>query len=229
MSENDSKTVLLPSLGRLVRGLSILFWTMPLAIVVGVHIARSPWPRDYGMLLVAFSPALLLYALTLMQSFHPGERPWIDSLDRARMLALVNLGLAPFLYWWRQEPANEYFLFCASLLPFAGLFLLCAVNLVLRRLAAMLPDETIRYETRLFTALNLISTSLLLLLLGGAISISHLSELPEWVQLIKLLMPQNILWMFVLPVLLPLAMTMALVWKIKEVILASIFGVDQTS
>jgi hypothetical protein len=34
------------------------------------------------------------------------------------------------------------------------------------------------------------------------------------------------IWLVIFVVLFPLAMTMALIWKIKEVILASVFGRD---
>jgi hypothetical protein len=98
------------------------------------------------------------------------------------------------------------------------------LNLVLKRLAAMLPDETLRQETRQFTALN---RWLLVLLLFFSIVILWLTGMPPSAlpvgKLIVLGQPvQRLLLIFF--ILLPLAMTMALIWKTKEVILDAVFG-----
>ena len=74
---------------------------------------------------------------------------------RPAACALINFGLSPFLYWWNQVPDKPFFLTMVLLLAVSALLFLGSLNLVLRRLGAMLPDETLRLETRQFTALNL--------------------------------------------------------------------------
>ena len=49
--------------------------------------------------------------------------------------------------------------------------------------------------------------------------------LPLWLALVVAVMQQGSPWFLILLILLPLAMTMALLWKTKEVILESVFGV----
>jgi hypothetical protein len=114
------------------------------------------------------------------------------------------------------------------LLALCGLLFLGSLNQVLQRLGAMLPDEALRLEIKQFTALNLnLLAGMLALTLGYVLLVHFLKGMPLWAQRIAALMDQNSLWYLVpiIPlVLLPLAMTMALLWKTKEVILDSVFG-----
>ena len=151
---------------------------------------------------------------------------WRSSLDRAKLLSLLNLGLSPFLYWWNKLPGNTFFLAMVLLMAISALLFLGRVNLVLRRLGAMLPDEALRLETRQFTALNLnllLVTFVLALFYVGA---GQFHSLPPWLANLLNLMEHGSLWFLIVLVLLPLAMTMALIWKTKEVILDNVFGVS---
>jgi hypothetical protein len=159
-----------------------------------------------------------------MSDFQRQERPWRQALDRAQLLALIILGLSPFIYWRNKMPDQEFFTAAVWVLQLAAVLFLFNLNLVLKRLAAMLPDETLRQETGNFTALN---RWLLVVLLFFAIGFAVLTQ---WV---NLQMPPVwlIVWanrmsglLLIFFVLLPLAMTMALLWKTKEVILDAVFG-----
>jgi hypothetical protein len=215
---------LMPSLGRLVRGLSILFWLLPLNVLASVQTARSSLLGGFGMLPPILTNGALLYALILLGGFRRQERVWVQALDRARLLALLALGLAPFLYWWRLMPEVIHYQVAVALMVATGLAFLAAVNRVLWRLTAMLPDETLRLEARLFTNLNLGLLAGTLLL--GALAVAWLSSrtLTGWpVPLARLLFHLGSAALLVM-LLLPLALTMTLVWKIKETILGSVFG-----
>src|SRR5438552_7905824 len=82
MPETAPDPELLSSLGRLVRGLSALFWGLPIALVVCVQTAKGDWfdrfaglPRSaIVQLLLGISPslsvtALLFYGLGLLGRF----------------------------------------------------------------------------------------------------------------------------------------------------------------
>ena len=60
MPEADRNAVLLASLRRLVRGLSALFWGLPIALVVSAQtaIGRGEWLKPLG-----FAPVVLVMAL----------------------------------------------------------------------------------------------------------------------------------------------------------------------
>lgn len=216
---------LLVSLGRLTRGLSALFWGLPLALLVCVQTARTDWLHSFGTLPPMVANGLLVYGLWQMRSFQPRERGWQFALDRAVFLGAVNLGLAPFLFWWAQMPNQPVFGGAVALLSLTAIVFLAHLNVVIRLLGALLPDETLRQETRGFTGLNRALLLLTFLLAGAYFSLMQFSG---WVPAAVLyIFHSNLklqLFILVLLVLVPLAMTMALLWKAKEVILASVFG-----
>ena len=145
---------LLRSLGRLARGLSALFWGLPATLVICAETARADWLRPLGIVPALAGTGLLLYGLWQMSDFQKQERPWRNALDRAKLLGLVNFGLCPFLYWQNKMPGQPFFNAAVSVLVLSALLFLFNLNVVLKQLGAMLPDETLRHETRLFTALN---------------------------------------------------------------------------
>jgi hypothetical protein len=218
---------LLRSLGKLARGLSALFWGLPATLLISAETARADWLKPLGILPVLAINALLLYGLWQMSDFQKQERPWRHALDRALLLALINLGLCPFIYWHNRMPGEFFFSAAVMVLELSAVLFLFNLNLVLKRLAAMLPDETLRHETRQFTALN---RWLLVVLLFLSIAILWLTQTPHpSLPVGKLLVWasrfSNLLLIFF--ILLPLAMTMALIWKTKEVILDAVFGSRQ--
>jgi hypothetical protein len=219
--ERARKPALLPSLGRLVRGLSALFWGLPAALVVCVQTARTDSPL--GMVAPLAMTGLLLYGLWLLGSFQPQERIWMAALDRARALALINLGISPFLYWWNRMPWHPLYNAMAHLMLFTGLFFLFTLNPVLQRLTAMLPDETLRVETRIFSNINrgLLIAGITFLL--GYFVLQRLNHLPQFVIHFLVIWDRTREWIMLFLVLPPTAITMALLWKTKEVILNSVF------
>ena len=213
---------LLRSLGKLARGLSALFWGLPAALLIGAETARADWLKPLGILPALAVNALLVYGLWQMGDFQRQERPWRHALDRAQLLALVILGLSPFIYWHNKLPEQIFFGDAVFVLELAAVLFLFNLNLVLKRLGAMLPDETLRHETRQFTAFN---RWLLVGLVFFAIVVAALVQSPS-AHTSKILFlvnrASNLLLIFF--ILLPLTMTMALIWKTKEVILDAVFG-----
>ncbi len=231
MPEPAPNAELLRSLGRLVRGLSALFWGLPAALIICVGTGVAGWFGDRGWAAPPIATGLLLYGLWHMSAFQRQERPWRSALDRAQLLALVNFGFSPFLYWWNRMPDQPFFKFAVGLLALSALLFLFNLNLVLQRLSAMLPDETLRHETRQFTAFNRMLLVATVMLATVLLALSKLSSsVPMLGFYFRLLAGGTVLSYvvsLVLPlavlVLLPLAMTMALIWKTKEVILDSVF------
>ena len=226
MPNSAPNSELLRSLGKLARGLSALFWGLPAALVICVETARTGWLK--------FIPALaatgwLFFGLWQMGDFQKQERPWRNALDRTKLLGLVNFGLCPFLYWHNRLPRETFFSAAVFVLALSAALFLFNLNVVLKRLGAMLPDQTLRHETSLFTALNRWLLALLFLLslaYGVLLSASQprtLSGLEFGVLFVWL--NRLGLWLLTFFALLPLAMTMALIWKTKETILDSVFGV----
>jgi hypothetical protein len=225
MSDPAPNPELLRSLGRLVRGLSALFWGLPAALIICVGTATAGWFGIYGIAPPLAVTGLLFFGIWQLGAFQKQERPWRNALDRARLFALFNLGASPFLYWWNRVPGEPFFNIMIGLLAISAFAFLFNLNLVVLRLGAMLPDETLRHETRHYTALNRSLLLLLVLLVVVYIGLARLPELPLQVEIVFAWLRRSGLLACVLLTLLPLAVTMALIWKTKEVILDSVFGV----
>ena len=217
---------LLRSLGRLVRGLSALFWGLPITLIVCFHTAKAESLKTFGIVPPLVATGLLAYGLWQLGDFQKQERVWRTALDRAQLLSLFNFGLSPFLYWWNKVPANTFFLVMVLLMSISALLFLGSVNLVLRRLGAILPDEALRLETKQFTTLNLNLLLATFLLALAYVGLGQFHTLPLWLGVIVSVMERSSLWFLIVLVLLPLAMTMALLWKTKEVILDNAFGAN---
>jgi hypothetical protein len=182
--------------------------------------------RPLGILPALIATGWLVYGLIQMGSFQKQERVWRSALDRATLLAVINFGLSPFLYWWSRIPTHLFFLVMVVVLALSGLLFLANVNLVLRRLGAMLPDEALRLEIKQFTTLNLNLLGFLLVAVLGAgfLLFWNGQDLPLWLKVARTVMDRTLIWLLIPLLLLPLAMTMALLWKTKEVILESVFA-----
>jgi hypothetical protein len=226
MADPASPEALLRALGRLARGLTTLFWGLPVALVVLVKTAtKTSAELEYFDFIPPVAVcAWLVYGIWQLGAFRPSERVWQRTLDKSRILSLVCLGLSPFLYFWVRFPSQSYFFWQVVGLAISGILLLAALNAALRRLVAMLPDQMLRQEVRLFTSLNLgllagfpLAGLLLMLLL-------RLGYLPgavrDFLVQVELVNP----WMMVFLCLIPLSMTMALLWKIRETVHAAIFS-----
>jgi len=230
---------LLSSLGRLVRGLSVLFWGLPVALVVCVQTAKSDFLRPLGPFPAMLATIFVYFGLTLLAYFQQQERIWIAALDRTRTVAMINIAFSPFLYFWNKIPSISYFEHVVQLMSLSGLLFLFILNYTLLRLALMLPDETLRTETKVFTSINryLLAASFVVL---GTYFIAAQFFPVQFERAMELLLRLNPfsqrsggvtisielggIWLVLLFILPPVAMTMALVWKIKEVILSSVFG-----
>jgi hypothetical protein len=224
MAETAPRAELMRSLGRLVRGLSALFWGLPLGLVISVYVATNEWGRTTHMMAPVVMLGLLFYGLNLLSDFQKQERIWREALDRAKLLALVNVGLSPFIYWYSRLPDEMFFHAAILMLMTTGLLFLFNLNHVLQRLAAMLPDETLRTETRVFGNLNLSLLTAILMLFALFFILGRFDNLPESLERVLRVMSMLRLWLLIFLILLPMAMTMTLIWKIKEVIFASVFS-----
>ena len=224
MTEPAASADLMPSLARLVRGLSALFWGLPIALVVCVQTAKTDFFGAFGIVPPVLTTGLLWYAVRQMAHFRRQERVWRSALDRAQAVALINLGLAPFLYWGKILPTVGHYQLATWTMAVSGLFFLVLVNQALQRLTAMLPDETLRLEAGFFTTLNLYLLLGVLFLLSLWLVLLQVKPLPAALLPVLALFSVVGLMLLLLLVLLPLALTMTLLWRIKETILKSVFA-----
>jgi hypothetical protein len=220
MSERN----LIPALARVVRGLTLLFWAVPGMLLASTACALDLGWRQFGYAPPVVAALALVYGLLQFRHFHPQEVVWAAARQRAFLLALMLLALSPLPVWWSRAPDEPFFARGMLLLAFAGQFFLIALNEVLLRLVAMLPDQTLRSETLFFTRLN---TRLVLAILAGVLTwmgLPYWDQAPETVARLQVFFEVTRPWLFVMALILPVSLTMTLLWKTKEVILHSVFG-----
>ncbi|MBN8247912.1 MAG: hypothetical protein J0L84_10765 [Verrucomicrobia bacterium] len=213
----------IPTLARVVRGLLVLFWAVPGVLLAAIALALDLSWRQFGFTPTVVAAAALVYGVGELGHFQRRERIWTRALHRTLMLALILLSLSPLPVWWSRAPDESFFGSGMVLLVFAGLVFLISLNDALRRLAAMLPDETLRSETRFFSWLN---TGFLGVLAAGVALWLVLRSVPpasNWGLGLRWLLEMARPWLLIMVLLLPVALTMTLLWKIKGVILLSVF------
>ena len=228
--KSDTQKDLLPALARVVRGTSILFWGLPIAMVISVMATISNWTDaawPMGMLMAPVAFGMLWYGLWLLGSFQPQERVWQAALGQAKIIGLFGLGLSPFLHWHHRVPDELYFAYVVWLLALGFVFYLMSLNKMLARLAAMMPDETLRVEARFFSRMNRVLLAMTPIGFGDIYLFSFMEDLPEILFRVVALAANLRPWLFMAFVLIPVSMTMSLLWKIKESILASVFNSRQ--
>lgn len=228
MEESKIHSVdLLASLAKVVRGSSILFWGLPTTLIVTVMSTMSNWTDaayPMGMLLPSVAFGMLWYGLRLFVVFQPQERIWQNALFQAKLWGLINLGLSPFLHWHHRAPDEIYFGIAVWLLAIAFVFYLMALNKVLARLSAMLPDETLRVESQLFSKMNRSLLSVIPMGVAFMLLLPLINNPPVFILgILEFILAWRPL-LFIAFVLIPLSMSMSLLWKTKESINASVFN-----
>jgi hypothetical protein len=215
---------LLRSLGRLARGLSALFWGLPAALIVCAETVKADVLQPVEIVPAVLANGLLLFGLWQMGDFQKQERPWSNALDRAKLLALVNLGLCPFFYWQNRMPEELYFAAAVFAFLLSSLLFVFNLNIVIKRLGAMLPDETLRHESREFTAFNRWMLALWVLLVVASVLALRFHLEMRIDQTLWFWTERVAIAVMLFLGLSPLAVTMALLWKTKEVIFEGVFG-----
>jgi hypothetical protein len=206
------------------RGLSAVFWGLPLALLAFARHFLAWWIAPYDLLLPGVAAACITLGLVQMGRWHARERLWQRCLYEAQLAGLLVVGLTPFLFLWNRAPGEAFYERAVALLLVSSLILLLAVIRALSRLAAMLPDPLLRTDARLFQAVTYLSVAALVVVAatvywrGGPLSLGEFLTLPR--------RPSD-LWrhsMLLLLGLVPVALGMAVSWKAKEVVLALITG-----
>lgn len=214
---------LLTSLARVVRGLSCLFWGLPLALLACTRTALGELWSQFGIGLPVVSCGLVWFGLKQLEQFQTQERVWVRSVHRAELLALLNLALSPFTWWWSRRPDVSLFGASLLLMLFSGLGFLLALNHSLRRLAALLPDETLRSDMRLFTTVNTALLTTLTVFAAAWTLTREFPILPTHLQDILEVLEQARVFLVVSLGLPPVALTMTLIWKAKEAIVTDVY------
>lgn len=217
-----------PAKGRLLRGLATLFWALPLTVILGVQTAETNLLGSFGFWPALGATGLLLFAVHQLSACQPGDPRWQAAVERARLLAVLLTGLAPFLHWYRLVPRHEHYQYAMLAAAVAGLLFTANLGGLLVRLTALLNRPALHDEARLFLGINLpLLVGEMLLLLGWATLIrSRLG--PAALAVAAPYLPR-LGFAALLLIVLPIALTMTLIWKVKQAILDEAFAPHATN
>ena len=237
-------TVPYTDLRPLLRGLNALLVGLPLAVLVCVPGAVGDWIRLFiivvldgsvlpGMWLLALLPTLgaiglLVYAVWQLGRFRPDSSEWQVDLHHSRLFALICLGLVPFLQWAGAEtgvPPVGAFVFRLNVLLFilAAFVFLLHLNLLLRTLATLLPNEVLRADTRIFAKLNPLLLLLVLGLMTVYLVVAALEPAGERLQRVLEAIHVQSGRLLILLVLPSVATTLSMIWKSRQTALRILF------
>lgn len=200
---------------RAARGFSCIFWGIPLSVVLfarGLDIRLL-----YGVRIPAYILGVLLMytGVIFLQRLGPISPGWQTRVREALLVLLIEVYLAPFVYWWRQMPSVIYYV--ANVV---GLILITAwglylVNRISGELAKIVHNTTFFIESQISGWLSVVFilvptvqsvlTSITRAIEADALKYFDFSSLfrntPKWIYAMALL---------------PFTLSMAVTWKAKE-------------
>jgi hypothetical protein len=198
------------SLIRLARGFSCIFWGIPLSLLLfsgALDIRLFSFVRlpayVFGIF-VAYIGSVFFQRVGALSDM------WTRRVRQLLFLLLVEVYLAPFVYWWRQMPQVLYFSANMAALVICTTWALFVVNRLAGEVCKVLRDSTFFAETQVAGWLAVIfMLSPLIHALYTALrgvfrpdgDFFFVLELPLWIYALTLL---------------PFTITMAVSWKMKE-------------
>lgn len=224
MSLANPTPELLRSLGKMLRGLSALFWGLPLVLISSVQSQSLGGTRELAFIVPCLTHGLLVFGLTQLAHFNPQERVWREALDRAKVLGIINAGLSPFLYFWARLPEVPLYAIAVDLLYVSSLLFLYNFNLVIYRLTTMLPDESLRSDAQLFTQLNRTILGSIALMSLAYLFVLRMGIAPAFLHRAIEVLEARRSWFAIFLLLAPVALTMTLTWKVKELVVDGVFN-----
>lgn len=207
-----------------MRSLSALFWGVPLTLLAFARHFLAVIPSAYDAMLPLLGTGLLVFGLSRIGRFHRQERVWQQSVFTSQMLGLILFGLSPFLYLWSRIPVEPLFARGVAVLLVAAVAFLVAFTNTLYRLAAMLPDAPTHADARLFHTLTGYVASTVGATTTGLYWRLAPPTLSDFLALPQQPVAHGLQAFLLILMLVPVAMAMAVTWKLKEVTLSLLAG-----
>ena len=203
----------------LAQGLSCWLWGIPGAVLLSIREMPFEWGMPFQLPLFAVPYLLVLVGAVKMARVRSAGDRWRCEARRAMILCILALYLAPFLFWWRRWPQSAYLMANVWVLIACGIALLAQVNRLVRTLGAALGDPALAAEAELFRAVVWIVLGLpTVAAFAYVLTASFRSGAAVTLQFEDALLATPA-WGLAL-LLVPLSITLALVWRAKDLTLA---------
>ncbi len=203
------------TLMRGARGFSCVFWGLPHSLLLytgAVDIRLFPRVRVPAFVLGVF---VIYCGLVFLQRIGPLTALWQKRVKAALFLLLLEVYLAPFLFWWRRMPYVPYYLANALVLLVCTAMGLFVLNKLGGEIARTLHDPALHAESQISAWLSAV---LLLVPAAAALLRSTSYAFDSGASLLQSILAspfQTPHWLNALAVL-PFTLTMAIAWKAKE-------------
>ena len=195
---------------RVARGFSCIFWGIPLSLLLfsgALDIRLFSFVR---MPAYVFGIFVAYIGTVFLQRAGPLSDMWTRRVRQLLFLLLVEVYLAPFVYWWRQMPHVPYFTANMAALVICTTWVLFVINRLAGEVCKLLRDRTFLIETQVASWLAVV---FMLTPVAYALYTALRAVLrPDGDFFFVLERP---LWIYALA-LLPFTITMAVSWKMKE-------------
>jgi len=221
---DSPSTEVVRTLKFLVKGLSSLFWSLPLIFIISIHTAIAGMPEPFSFFPILASITLFLYSLHQLKKFKQDKNGWQNAVDKAFYASFIMLWLCPYLHWWHKVPENSHITLAVNLYIVFGLISMLFLNKALALLVVYLPDETIKTDTQIFSDLNRQFIVSVLVIFIIFVVLDKFTDLKYSILPRNFLLGGRSLWLLTFSILIIVSITMGLVWKIKEFIFSSVFS-----
>lgn len=200
---------------RAARGFSCVFWGLPLSLLLftgAVDIRLFPRVRVPAYVMGVF---VVYCGLVFFQRIGPLTAMWQRRVRGGLLILLLEVYLAPFLFWWRQMPLVPYYAANVMALVLCTMMGLFVLNKLGGEIARTLHDGSLYVESQ-------ISAWLSALFLLVPVAYSLLRSLQPPIESAAALLQSMVVAPFGTPrwiyafALLPFTLTMAIAWKAKE-------------
>ncbi len=208
---------------RLTQGLYFIFWGLLVIVVVSVQAVVLLWMRAFaetfflggGVLATVVGSWRLHQARLADLPDTAASGRWRKRVSRLRALALLLAYFAVLFYLWRRLPGNLYLQLNAAAFVAACIAYLTMLNRTVTTLAALVGRQQMALEARLFTAANIVLLLLPFVVALGYIVLRAVTQESSLLDEFRKLL-ERVSLLGAIVVLLPVSLTLALVWAAKD-------------
>lgn len=217
----------------LTQGLYFVFWGLLISVVVAMQIVVTIWLRTFAeMFLGAGVVAILVGSWRLAQArLEHLNSPQLGALWRRRAhtilwLAVLLVYFCLLFYMWRRAVGNLYLQLNACAFVLTGIAYFVMLSRTVAVLAAGLGSSELSRESHLFNVINLIL--LVLPFIGTFVYVAVQSVLHGTNLLVEFnILLSDVNLVVALVFLLPLSLTLSMVWAAKDVALRRLAEIDE--
>ncbi len=181
------------------RGFLLLFWSIPVALVLTQGLVEIPLIRDIHMPSYVVGLCIAYAGVFLLRKAGPLTPRWMKRTRDSMALLLIQVYLAPFYPWWTRSPQNGYYTANMLAMVMAAAWLLYTLNMTAAEWSRVVHHADFRIESELAAWVSLPTS--LLPCIGIFASALAAMELPipdeppsswiysEWIRRLELLYP----------------------------------------